>query len=411
MRSQVSLGPFRTAAGSFVVAALREGSTTVGLDGRRSLSFDRAGRLIRAYWGDRSIRRSLENRFVERRRVGRYAWNSLRRDLGPGEVSALIGDVRGELLRVEASLCTTDRGTPADRTAALQRRLQAVLQWDDAALAADGARFRSVYLPVPMLPPDQYGAVVVQATEGCPHNACTFCRFYRDRRYRAKPTGELRSHLRAVRAFFGESLRGRRGVFLADANALILSPERLAGVFDLVLAELPLGPDGLCGIYAFLDAFSGAPKSAGEFRVLAARGLARVYLGLETGCDALLRLLGKPATAGEALAVVRAAKAGGVGVGVIVLLGVGGRVHGETHVRETLSVLNAMGLGAGDLVYLSPLVAEEDSPYRKTERAAGIVSLADDELDAQMRRLQAGIRSGPGGRPKIALYDIRDFVY
>jgi len=73
--------------------------------------------------------------------------------------------------------------------------------------------------------------------------------------------------------------------------------------------------------------------------------------------------------------------------------------------------VNAMGLGAGDIVYLSPLEVEEDSPYRAAERVAGIQPLTDDELDEQMRRLRAGIQSGPEGRPKIALYDIRDFVY
>jgi hypothetical protein len=70
-----------------------------------------------------------------------------------------------------------------------------------------------------------------------------------------------------------------------------------------------------------------------------------------------------------------------------------------------------MALGSGDIVYLSPLAAEEDSPYRQAERAAGIRPLTDDELDAQMRRLKSGIPSGPAGRPKVALYDTRDFVH
>jgi hypothetical protein len=64
-----------------VVAALREDSTTVGLDGEDSVSFDRSGRLIRAFWGGRSIRRSLDNRFIEKRKAGVYAWSYIRREL------------------------------------------------------------------------------------------------------------------------------------------------------------------------------------------------------------------------------------------------------------------------------------------------------------------------------------------
>ena len=62
MSSQVAVGPFQSASGRSMVAALREDSTSFGLDGIHSLSFDRAGRLIRTFWEGRSIRRSLDNR-------------------------------------------------------------------------------------------------------------------------------------------------------------------------------------------------------------------------------------------------------------------------------------------------------------------------------------------------------------
>jgi hypothetical protein len=391
------------------VAALREGSTTFGLEGRRSLSFDGAGRLIRAFWGDRSIRRSLDNRYVEKRRVGRYGWRHARRVLSDEEVGRLLGEGREELSAVAASLSAGVAGVGAAHAGMLLERLRPILRWDAAALAGDGARFRSVYLPIPILPPDQYGAVVVQATEGCPHNQCTFCSFYRDRPFRAKPAGEIRAHLRAVRAFFGEGLRTRRGVFLADANSLVLSPDRLEELFSALGEELPLGPGGLGGVGSFIDAFSGAPKSCDEFRRLAGWGLRRIYLGLETGCDALLRLLGKLATADGALAVVRAARAAGVGVGVIVMLGIGGAAYRSRHVQETLEVVRAMGLGSGDILFLSPLVAMEDSSSRLPEQAPEGAPLSDAEISEQFHQLSRGLRQAGG--PKLALYDIQDFVY
>jgi radical SAM superfamily enzyme YgiQ (UPF0313 family) len=145
--------------------------------------------------------------------------------------------------------------------------------------------------------------------------------------------------------------------------------------------------------------------------MLAERGLGRVYLGLESGCDPLLQLAGKPATAAEAVALTARLKAAGIAVGVIILLGIGGAAYADRHVDESLAALGAMGLGRGDIVYLSPLVADPASAYRQEERRRGIRPLGDAGMDMQQRRIRSGIRNGPRDRPKVALYDIRDFLY
>jgi radical SAM superfamily enzyme YgiQ (UPF0313 family) len=200
-------------------------------------------------------------------------------------------------------------------------------------------------------------------------------------------------------------------VFLADANALVLSPSRLEEAFDLLREELPFGPGALRGVYSFIDAFSGAPRSPAHFRSLAERGLRRVYLGLETGCDELLQFLEKPGSSEEAVTLVQTLRAAGVAVGIIVLLGVGGERYLERHVALTLAALEAMRLGPNDILYLSPLTADPDSPYRRREREAGIRPLTDAEMTAQLSAIKAGLRVGPAGRPKVAVYDIRDFLY
>jgi hypothetical protein len=70
-----------------------------------------------------------------------------------------------------------------------------------------------------------------------------------------------------------------------------------------------------------------------------------------------------------------------------------------------------MGLESRDLLYLSPLVADPDSPYRQREREAGIRPLSEADTDWQLHALKAGLRFEPGKRPKVAVYDIRDFIY
>ncbi len=396
-------------AGPAVVAALRPASTTFALDGVRGLSFDREGRLIRAFWEGRSVRRSLDNRFVEKRKTGAYAWSYARRELAPDEIRRLLFEIGGELDTIRLGAAQASPALPGDQREALQARLEDILAWGPETLAANGRRFRSIYLPVPILPPDQYGALVVQLTEGCSYNQCTFCRFYRDRAFRAKSGEEFRRHVAAVREFFGAGLRLRTGIFLADANALVLSQERLVEALDVLRVELPM-EERVRGISSFIDAFSGRPKSPDEFHALRERGLRRVYVGLESGSDEVLRFLNKPLTAEAAMTLVESVKSAGLGAGVIVLVGAGGDRHAECHVRETLALVNALRLGPQDILYLSPLASDPDSPYRAQERAAGIRALTDAEMDAQLSRLKAGLRfSAPA--PKIAVYGIRDFLY
>ena len=119
-------------------------------------------------------------------------------------------------------LTSADSSTPLEEVA---QALGSVRGY--AALDEDAARFRSIYTPVAILPPDQYLAVVVQATEGCSWNRCTFCDFYRQQPFRIKGDGEFRSHVGDVVSFFGTAIGLRRSIFLADANALVIAQDRL----------------------------------------------------------------------------------------------------------------------------------------------------------------------------------------
>jgi radical SAM superfamily enzyme YgiQ (UPF0313 family) len=288
-------------------------------------------------------------------------------------------------------------------------RLCVLQGWDWKALQADAARFAQVYRPVSILPPDQYLALVLQATEGCSHSQCTFCDFYRDRSFRVKGSDELRAHIAAVRAFFGPAMPLRKSLFLADANALVVPMARLRGWLD-VIAETHVLPGA--GIYSFIDAFDVHRKSLAEWAELAARGLRRVYIGMETGDAALLAFLRKPGTVEDGVEAVGTLKGAGVAASVIVMTGIGGDRYAEAHVAGTISALNAMPLGAGDIIYFSPFVDQPGSEYAELAAAAGIHPLAEAEIAAQEAAIRAGLRPwDPGHSPQCSRYDIREFIY
>ncbi len=364
--------------------------------GQDSYSFDRAGRLYGAFIGGRGYRRALDNRILAR-------WR------GPA------GRQRGWLPPEEAQAFLDEAYRTASKAASGVRdlRLNALQRWSWQALEADAADFGRVYRwPVSILPPDQYLALVVQATEGCPYNHCTYCGFYQDRPYRLRGPRELRDHIAEVVRFFGAALGLRRSLFLADASALTAPMPQVCAWLEVIEEAQLSGLDGIC---SFIDAFSAGGKSEDEWRELARRGLRRVSIGLESGDEALLRFLRKQGSARDAVAAVARLKAAGIRVGVIVMIGAGGALFAAAHVEGTVRALREMKLGAGDIVYLSPLVDHAGSKYAELAREAGICPLSAEEIAEQEAQIRAALGkvlpAGLAARPQFARYDIREFVY
>ena len=390
--------------------------------------FDPAGRLHQAFVGGRNYLRGQDNRVMEkwgRSQIG----VPIRRDLLAEEAHALLSTTYGRMQHLRKALRAgsvrrlDNRWADPRPLARAQAALDTICQWSAERLEIDGQRFLTIYKPVSILPPDQYMALVLQATEGCSHNRCTFCTFYRDRPFRIKSLAEFQEHIAQVKAFFGPALQMRRSLFLADANAIAIPEPRLLSMldlandaFDVVPPGTSLGPyrrahpGAMGGIYAFVDAFTSRFKTVEDYSLLAARNLRRVYVGLETGHDPLLAWLRKAGTAADAVDAVRTIRAGGVAAGVIILVGIGGRRFAAQHVAGTIRAVNAMELGPGDLVYFSEFREPEDSDYRWIAAVEGVQPLTPGEMQDQMAQMRAGFRF-PGAPPQISVYDIREFIY
>ncbi|MBO9314915.1 MAG: radical SAM protein, partial [Chloroflexus sp.] len=287
-----------------------------------------------------------------------------------------------------------------------------IRRWDVDRLEAERERFRKVYKPISILPPDQYRALVLQATEGCSWNRCHFCTFYRDRAFRIHSPGSFRTHIQRVKEFVGAGIGLRRAIFLGDANALIIPQPRLRELLQVVHEEFRIGPQAdFKGIYAFLDIFGAERKTLDEYRELAAAGVRRIYLGLESGDETVFRLLNKPGSPAEAIEAVRTIKAAGIAVGVILLVGAGGERFAHDHVQHSLAAIAAMGLGPEDIVYLSPLIIPTDTPYLAQLQAFDSRPLSDEAIFEQFNQLKQGARMVVGTGAKVVIYHIEEFVY
>ena len=404
---------------------LNHEALTLSFDELLVYTSDLAGRLYGAFDHGVNYRRGLDGRVLARWREG---GERKRRWLAEEEVRAFLERMRGNVRAVFSVQDSVNRGAQSEDTAKtldVSNQLERVVTFD---YEEDVRRFHQVYRPISILPPDQYQALVLQATEGCSFNTCTFCALYRDRSFRIKSPGEFERHVRDVLDFFGPGVSMRRGIFLADANALIIPQRRLLPLMTHIARTFPILPEdasaevrrewlrrdprAMTGVYAFVDGLSAERKSVEDFRELRALGLRRVYIGLESGHEPLLAWLHKPSTAAEMVDAVTRMKAAGLHVGVIVLLGVGGHRFDAGHVADTAAALNAMLLDRGDIIYFSPFQPDPRAPYLSLARAEGVDLPTPEFMDAQRTRILARLTlPPPPAGPKRVPYNLMDFVY
>ncbi len=183
-------------------------------------------------------------------------------------------------------------------------------------------------------PPSEADSIILQVTVGCSHNHCTFCGAYKDKRFRIRSAEEIAANI----AFASRYCRRQHKVFLADGDALILSQKRLTALFRLIRTQLPQ----VRRISLYGNAKAIRSKSLEHLQELKGLGLDRIYMGLESGDDAVLSRVRKGETADSMISAAQKVASAGIFLSVTVLLGLGGMEMSQRHARATGRVLSEM---------------------------------------------------------------------
>lgn len=359
-------------------------------------SFDMEGRLIGMYVEEKSIRRTMDNRFYLKSRV------LIGLDLFRTVEEIKDSDIAGYYQQGLDWIVSYMNALP-DEFAKIARR---IISWDLPRLRAQRTDFQKIYHPISILPPDQYLALVLQITLGCSYNKCAFCNFYRDRSFRIKSLEQIRQHAIEVKNFFGRGLSLRRSIFLGDANALAM-PQR---ILVPALSELYSIFPEIQNYYAFIDVYTGIKKSSEDFIALKRLGLKRVYFGIETGNSELLELLNKPRLDANLRDILGALKNARIGIGLIFLSGIGGRKYIESHVEDSASLVQSLSLGESDIVYISEYY-DVNPEYQAVMDQNGIPPLSRQEIRRQTNYFKNSLKQVVPRSVKVSTYDIQQFCY
>jgi len=359
-------------------------------------TFDLEGRLIGMFINNNNYRRTLNNIFYlkSRKQINKVFFR-------------IVNEVPKKVVNPLLNNCHNIINKHFNQLEPIfHQPLQNILNMNIIELEKDAAIFNKIYLPISILPPDQYMSLVIQLTEGCNYNQCTFCNFYKDRPFKIKSVTELDSHLSAVKDYFGKGIKLRKSIFLADANAISVPQIRLISSLELLQNQFPM----IKNIFSFVDVFTGIKKSVNDFKILKKLGLKRLYLGVESGNNDLMLFLNKKQLNIDIIELTKTIKRSGIDIGIIFLVGAGGKQFSDQHQKDTVDLLQKLPLSKGDIVYLSELY-DTNPDYIDSMKQMNYAIPSQLQIRNWSNNLKDMIKKTISKEIQVSIYDINQFFY
>jgi radical SAM superfamily enzyme YgiQ (UPF0313 family) len=186
----------------------------------------------------------------------------------------------------------------------------------------------------PIRPVDEAGSLLIRTTRGCPWNKCEFCVNYKDMKFSMRPLDEVKRDIVAAAKYYaGQSFET---CFLQDGDSFLMKTAELVELLTFLKQKFPK----LKRISSYGRAQTMIRKSAQEMQAICQAGLTKLYCGMESGSDKVLKKVNKGATAADISASSRRAKEAGMSISEFIILGLGGQELWEEHARETAKVLS-----------------------------------------------------------------------
>lgn len=202
-------------------------------------------------------------------------------------------------------------------------------------------------------PPSEAYSLIVQVTYGCSHNTCAFCGMYKEKHFALRPLAEVLEDFHLARQYY----RNVGRIFLADGDALIRKVSDLVTILDTIRELFPECER----VSSYASPTSLQIRTDEELQLLRDKGLTLLYMGLESGCDDVLKLMRKGHTSAEIVECGQKVKRNGIGLSVTAITGLGGPELMEAHAVDTAKALNAMN---PEYIGILTLVVEDGTPLR-----------------------------------------------
>ena len=273
----------------------------------------------------------------------------------------------------------------------------------------------------PIRPPSEAHSLLIRVSRNCPWNKCTFCSVYKGEQFSLRPVDHvirdidsIHSALTAIQAELRKNprrsvdqillatgylsceqkmifhaaldwlLNGNGAVFLQDADSLVLQPEQLAVIINHLKRRFPR----ISRITSYARSHSIVRTGETSMQQLAAAGLNRIHIGMESGADRVLARIQKGATKQDHIDAGRIVKRSGMELSEYVMPGIGGSDLSEEHALETADALNQVN---PDFIRLRSLSLQRKTPLFKEFKAGNFSKNSDLQTVLEIRTLIANL--------------------
>lgn len=228
----------------------------------------------------------------------------------------------------------------------------------------------------PIRPPSEAYSILLRITRNCPWNRCAFCPVYKGQKFSLRSVEEIKGdidsmHAIAQRIYERVSQNGRgelddravslllnednisqyhlqqmifwmhygmKSLFLQDADSMVMKPKDLVEILLYIRERFP----SIERITCYSRSKTLVARSIDELREIRGAGLNRIHIGMESGSDAVLKLINKGVTADEHISSGRKVVEAGFELSEYYMPGIGGKNLTEENAVETARVLNAI---------------------------------------------------------------------
>lgn len=190
------------------------------------------------------------------------------------------------------------------------------------------------YIEPVFRPPSEARSLILQVTNGCSWNNCTFCEMYTQdqKKFRARKEEEIAADI----AQAARSVMPFEKVFLADGDAMVLPMRRLVGILEQIKAQMPW----VKRVSSYCLPRNLKKKSVDDLKQLKALGLDILYVGCESGDDEVLEKVSKGETYQSQKDALLKIKQAGLRASVMILNGLGGTALTEQHALNSAKLMN-----------------------------------------------------------------------
>lgn len=190
------------------------------------------------------------------------------------------------------------------------------------------------YIEPVFRPPSEGNSLILQVTNGCSWNKCTFCDMYTSppKKFRARKDAEVIADIMKASRYYA----GVRRVFLADGDAMVLPTHRILTILKAIEDLLP----SVTRVSAYCLPQNLKKKSVADLKLLKQAGLGILYVGAESGDDLVLERVNKSETFASTAEAVHKIQDAGIQSSMMLLNGLGGKKYSHQHAVNTARLLN-----------------------------------------------------------------------